>query len=102
MQFDVRSYCERMKRANPKRFEFAFGVLTDYLRGASMIADCRSDETKAWAFIGPLADELEVMTVKRKYKTGNRATVFEPSISLLELMFAAVCEKLEVAKEEAV
>jgi hypothetical protein len=52
-----------------------------------------------WAFIGPLADELGV--------TGDNITAQEKQpdgryLGHLEATFAAVVEKLEAAKEEAV
>lgn len=90
MTFDVRSYCERIKQADPRRFEFAFSVLTDYVRGASMIADSRADETKMWAWVGPLAVELGVHRV-----TLECPLTGEKYADLLEATFAAVCDRLE-------
>lgn len=95
MNFDVRSYCERIKRANPKRFEFAFSVLVDYVRGTSVIADNRADETKMWAFIGPIAEELGVTEIDLTSVYHVIDATKYPYDTLLETMFAAVCEKLE-------
>ena len=96
MNFDVRSYCERLAKADP-RFKLREGgtwVLRDAL--ASTVHDevCWCDEAgELWAFIGPLADELRVLgddiTSQEKQPDGRYLSGF------LEATFAAVCKKME-------
>lgn len=96
MNFDVRSYCERLAKAAPERIELmifgeperAWGV-----RDRKMFKSCFCDsgEYEFWAFIGPLADELGVKCVCTYRRGESRAT-------LLEAVFAACCGKLESAK----
>jgi len=95
VNFDPRPYCERLAKADPERFcithDVEFGGELGDRDGSGLLLDCCSSVI-AWAFIGPLADELgawpqELGTDYAPYPGG-----------LLEAVFDAVCEKLEAAK----
>ena len=101
MNFDVRSYCERLAKADQKRFEFIeynddclseWGVVD---RVRSRILEDNESISTLWAFVGPLADELRVngdnITAQEKQPDGRY-------LGHLEATFAAVVEKLEAGK----
>lgn len=91
VNFDVRSYCERLAKADPERFEFIEFSHADHFGRGWLLVDrythysARGNETPeaTWAFVGPLADEFGV-------EINGKLT--------LEATFAAVVEKLEDAK----
>lgn len=104
MNFDVRRYCERIAKAMPEQFKFVRDCPDNWVLGlpsGHLWAD--ADVDHFWAFIGPLADELGVQwyDMLDGESLGGGINRGE-SGSLLEATFAAVCEKLEAAKEEAV
>lgn len=111
MDFDVSSYCKRLANADPERFLFNqhggvwFLREKDYDGDFMLMLDYGSSMKSAWAFIGPLADELGIDMIDRGYHDEGQQGVPDERYeydSLLEAVFAAVVEKLESAKEEAV
>lgn len=104
MNFDVKSYCERMAKARPERFEcmveyLPLCVCRDIVAG--LVLWSNDNSRGGWGFIGPLADELNVKWFDL-FESLGKAEYPGVSNTLLEATFAAVCEKLEAAKEEAV
>lgn len=102
MNFDVKPYCERLAKAAPERFcithDVEFGGELGDRDGSGLLLDCRSPVI-AWAFIGPLADELgvrpsDLLDAKARIYWKDDAR----EAGLLEATFAAVCEKLESAQ----
>ena len=103
MNFDVRSYCERLAKADPERFRLNVSItctwwhLADATNKADVYAGCYAYE--AWAFIGPLADELGIKEIDLGPSLDLDTDMTQYAYdSLLEATFAAVVEKLEAAK----
>ncbi len=115
MNFDVRSYCERLAKAAPERFKLTddegggWWHFTDIPNKSDVYTGC--DACDYWGLIGPLADELGVADVgtidldetgchRLEYNKRLKTYVPTPPLfdSLLEAVFAAVVEKLEAAK----
>lgn len=89
VNFDVKSYCERMAKARPERFEcmveyLPLCVCRDIVAG--LVLWSNDNSRGGWGFIGPLADELGITAVTTA-RSGTR--------NLLEATFAAVCMVLE-------
>ena len=112
MNFDVREYAMRLAKADPERFRLNVSItctwwhLADATNKADVYAGCYAYE--AWAFIGPLADELGVANVGtidldetgcHRLEYNKRLKTYAPTPplfdSLLEAVFAAVCAKLD-------
>lgn len=59
MNFDVRSYCERLAKADPERWEFVDSptcwMLWEQPKRKRVAIDCCFSASALWAFIGPLA-----------------------------------------------
>ena len=110
MNFDVRSYCERLAKADPERFVLEGHHITDIKTVTALRIrdgfnfdhiDWLYYNRELWAFVGPLADELGIEEIDRECyydHDGGVQGVTCQYVTLLEATFAAVVEKLEAGK----